>query len=146
MSKKKRKKLRNSLLYAGLSSKKSINKDFNGILDEIEASKMMLYEQDKYDHKYNRKYRKNINEEERKLHDDMDAVRRRKRLAKRWEKNGFLDAVMEVFAEVVPIVRTIARLVVTLMVRFLSIKSIKTNISPKTLDKICAVYNVAMAL
>lgn len=124
-------------------SKKDLNKDFKRTLKDIESMQISLYEADK---KQNRKERKKINKKEAEFYTNMNSIKCRKKMAKKWEKEGFLDYIIELLHQISPLVQILAKAVCILILSFLSIDAIKSAISPDTLKKIAKVYDVAMAL
>lgn len=145
--KKKHKKNNDSLAIFDVKpskkSKKKLNKEFSDIIEEIERSQIILYEADR---KARKKERKKINKKKAEFYTDMESIKCRAKLAKRWEKKGFLDSLLEILSKAFPVVKSIATTVCTLILAFLSVDKIKSMIQPKTLNKICKVFNVASAL
>lgn len=128
---------------AGKKSKKKLNKDFKNIVNEIEESRMLMFEADK---RSKTKSRRAINLEAQSFYTNMDSIKCRKKIAKEWEKNGFLDRVLELINESAPFVKTLAKLVATLILTFLSFDCIKKAISPKMLKKLAMVFDIAMCI
>ena len=67
-------------------------------------------------------------------------------MAKEWEKTGFLDRTIGLLQEAAPIIKTIAKLVMALVIAFLSIDAIKSKIKPETVDKLSTVFHLAMSV
>jgi hypothetical protein len=128
---------------AGGSSKKRLNKDFNSAIREIEEYQFTLQEVAKL---HDKSKRKEINKKQRDFYMQMEGVKARKKMAKKWEKNGFLDRITVILGESIPVVKTIAKLVMILIISFLSIDAIKGCVSPEVLDKLTTVFHVAMAV
>ena len=148
--KKKKKQKKNQYDYQSIlfnlaenSSKRRLRKDFDSAINEIEEYRFTLQEIDKLQDK---KKRKEINKKQRDFYTQMEAIKERKKMAKKWEKNGFLDRMAKVLTGVIPAVKTIAKLVMVLIISFLSIDAIKGFISPETLDKLTTVFHLAMAV
>lgn len=148
--KKKNKKLNNremsivsNLEALPFESKKSMNKKFENVIKDIEMYRLQLYEADK---RSRRKERKKINKHEAEFYTSMEGLKCRKNMAKKWEKNGFLDKVISVLQQTVPIIATIAKIVGFLIISFLSIDAVKAAIKPKTLRKISNVFDIAMSI
>lgn len=152
MAKKKKKKnkmerdeecfnLEGSLLNVSKESRKSLNKRMNNAISEIQDMQLTLYEVDK---RANRKKRKSINKKEKKFLEETEALKARQKMAKNWEKTGFLDNMMNLLNNVVPIVKTLAKMLAALIIAFLSIESIQNKISPNTLNKVTRLFNFAM--
>ena len=125
-------------------SYKKLNKEFDKALEDIQYSKLRIYESDKRGQKS--KKRKEINKKERMFYDDMKAIRGRQLLASEWERTGFLDFILDILHKVFPIVRIIARLFADMIIQFLKCDSIKTRIKPTTLSKIQKTFNFAISL
>ena len=129
--------------YSNDRSKKSLNDDFRKALKDIEKMQLTMYEVDK---KYNSKNRRKINKEEEEFYTSIESIKHRRKLAKRWEKQGFLDNMVELLKQVSPLIQMLAKALATLIVTFLSIDGIKRVISPNTLEKITHVFDIAMAI
>lgn len=123
--------------------KKKLKKKMRKAMKEIEASQIYLYEMDK---KGNRKQVKEINKKEKEFYTSMESLKARKKISKKWSKNGFLDDIIDLLKEVSPIVKTLAKAFCTLIISFLSIESIQKVIKPKTLSKIMTAFDFAMAI
>ena len=123
--------------------KKKLTKSFNDVLDDIECYRIQLAEADK---KSRKESKKKINKRTEEFYTDMESIRCRMNMAKSWETSGFLDNVMEVLRTVTPIVRMIAKLVASLIIAFLSIKTIQEKIQPGTVSKIGQVFKLAMSV
>lgn len=153
MSKKKnknKKKHQNSYLlnseFSGgrIKSKKALKKDFVNTIDEIESYRIRLYEADKKGKK--RKKRKEITKEEKEFFTNMEGLKERQKISKDWEKNGFLDRMIHLLKEAAPLIKTIGKLLASLILAFLSMESIKEKIKPETLSKLSTLFNVAVSL
>lgn len=125
------------------TSKKTLRKDFSSALNEIQEYRFTLYEIDKLNDK---KKRKEINKKQRDFYTQMESIKARKKMMKKWERDGFLDRLMDTLSVVVPAVRKVAKAVMFLILSFMSIDAIKRFISPETLDKLANVYSLAMAI
>lgn len=150
MGKKKKKKKKHGHRYemdlfevAKTSSKKSLSRDFEDALDEIEAYRIQLYEADK---KRRKKERRKINKKEGEFYTDMESLKCRKNMARTWEKNGFLDRLIGLLQQVSPIVKSLAKIVMIFIITFLSLDIIKEKINPRTLEKLSRVFNIAMSV
>ena len=104
---------------------------------------MLMFEADK---RSKTKSRRAINLEAQSFYTNMDSIKCRKKIAKEWEKNGFLDRVLDLINESAPFVKTLAKLVATLIITFLSFDCIKKAISPKMLKKLAMVFDIAMCI
>lgn len=125
-------------------SKKKIDKEFKKALKEIEDMRISMYEADKKH--ANRKTRKKINKEEAVFYTNMDSIKCRKKITKKWEKEGFLEKMISLLQEVSPFVQLLARALASLITMFLSTPFIKEHISTSMIDKITIVYDIAMAM
>lgn len=151
MSKKHKKKhaisrqeqLENLYRFTGEKSKKDLNKEFNKAIREIEYMQMQIFEADKRDKK---KSKRAINKRERDFYTEVNGIRCRKNIAKKWNKSGFLDWIIELLKETSPLIKTIARLLATLIISFLSIESIKKIISPALLNKLAIIFDIVQAI
>lgn len=124
-------------------SKKDLNKDFKRTLKDIEEMQISLYEADK---KQNRKERKKINKKEAEFYTGMSSIKCRKKIAKKWEKRGFLDYVIELLHQISPLVQILAKAVCVLIISFLSVDAIKLAISPNTLNKLAKLFDIAISV
>lgn len=125
-------------------SKHNINKRFNQALKDIESYKLMMIEIEKRGAP--RKDRKNLNKRAREEYEEMEAIICRKRMSKKWERSGFLDEMLRLLQETVPVVKELARALAGLIIAFLKYDKIKDMIKPKTLEKIQMVFQIIMAL
>lgn len=126
------------------TSKKRLRKDFNSAIDEIEEYQLTLDEIDKLHG--DKKKRKEINRKQRDFYTQMEAIKARKKMMKKWENDGFLDRLVDVLNDVIPAIRKVAKAVMLLILSFMSIDAIKRFISPETLNKLATVYRLAMAI
>ena len=153
MSKKKKKKKNKSAILGNevldnlvdKKSKKSLNKDFKHTLNEIQQYQMELYEADKKSNK-KLKNKKKINKKEYSFYTDMESIKKRKKMAKDWEKSGFLDRILDMIENASPFIKLIAKALCMLIITFLSLDVIKKKISPTVLSKITKVFDIAIAL
>ena len=123
--------------------KKSLDKSFDSVLEEIEMTRMQLYEVDK---RTNRKSRRKINGKEREFYYSMKSVEERKKISKKWMKTGFLDTLMEVLTLVVPIVKLIAIKVAELINIFLRSRSAKEVLPASFISKLVKVHDIALCV
>lgn len=129
--------------YTSPMYKKSLDKSFDGVLEEIEMTRMQLYEVDK---RTNRKSRRKINGKERNFYYSMKSVEERKKISKKWMKTGFLDTLMEVLTLVVPIVKVIAIKVAELINIFLRSKTAKETLPASFISKLVQVHDFALCV
>ena len=147
MSKKKKKKgINHSDIFQSVQtkSKKKLNKEFKKALNEIEDMRIRMYETDKKN--VNRKMRKKINQEEAIFFTSMDSIKCRKKISKKWEKEGFMERMIDLLKEISPFVKLLAKALASLITLFLSIPFIKEHISPSVLSKVTTVFDLAMAI
>ena len=123
--------------------KKKLDKDFRKALTEIESYRIRLAEADK---KASLKERRNINKRTEEFYTGMESIKARSKMAKEWEKTGFLDRTITMLEQVAPIIKTLAKLVMGLVITFLSIDAIKTKIKPETVDKLSKIFHLAMSV
>lgn len=124
-------------------SKKSLDKDFKRAIKEIENMRYTLYEADKLT---NKKDRRKINQKEKEFYTDMESVKARKKMAKKWKKSGFLDSMIQLLNEISPFIKMLAKGLCMLIIAFLSLDSIKRIISPEILCKISTVFHLANSI
>ena len=129
--------------YFSPTYKKSLDKSFDAVLEEIEMTRMQLYEVDK---RTNRKSRRKINGKEREFYYSMKSVEERKKISKKWMKTGFLDTLMEILTLVVPIVKLIAIKVAELINIFLRSRSAKEVLPASFISKLVKVHDIALCV
>lgn len=149
MGKKKKKKNKHLkcaedvMFMAQTSDKKKLGKDFRKALDEIESYRIQLAEADK---KASIKERRKINKASEEFYTDMESIKCRAKMAKKWEKTGFLDRTIKLLEQAAPIIKMIAKLIMALLIAFLSIDAVKNKIKPETLNKISKVFHLVMSV
>lgn len=125
-------------------SKKNLYKKYKDLLDDIEYAQFRGFELDKLAKKDTRR---NINKKERDFYYGMESLKKRKKDVKRNSKgDGMLDRFMETVQQLMPVIKTCAKLVMVAIVSILSIDFIQKGISPKTLEKLTTVFQFAMAV
>lgn len=129
--------------YFSPAYKKSLDKSFDGVLEEIEMTRMQLYEVDK---RTNRKSRRKINGKEREFYYSMKSVEERKKISKKWMKTGFLDTVMEILVVAIPIVKMIAIKIAELINLFLRSRSAKEVLPASFISKLVKVHDFALCV
>lgn len=140
---KKKKYYQNLIADTQSDDKKKLDKDFRKALTEIESYRIRLAEADK---KASLKERRNINKRTEEFYTGMESIKARSKMAKEWEKTGFLDRTITMLEQVAPIIKTLAKLVMGLVITFLSIDAIKTKIKPETVDKLSKIFHLAMSV
>lgn len=148
MGKKKKKNKHNNgleetMLMMQMSDKKKLGKDFRKALNEIESYRIRLAEADK---RSSIKERRKINKASEEFYTDMESIKCRAKMVKEWEKTGFLDRSMTLLEQTAPIIKMVAKLIVVLLIAFLSVDTVKNKIKPETVDKITKVFHLAMSV
>lgn len=149
MGKKKKKKNKQKnkiddvMFMAQTHDKQKLGKDFRKALDEIESYRIRLAEADK---KASIKERRKINKASAEFYTDMESIKCRAKMAKEWEKTGFLDRSIKLLEQTAPIIKLIAKLIMALVITFLSIDAVKSRIKPETVNKISKVFHLAMSV
>lgn len=151
MSKKKKKKkqqkigdvLPSQYLSFNKKEKKSMDKDFRMALNDIEVMRMELFEADK---KSNRKEKKKINKKQSEFYTSMESIKCRQKMAKRWEKEGWLDKMLILLHKISPYIKIIAKGLCLLIISFLSLDIVKEKIDPSTIAKLTSLFNVASSI
>ena len=133
-----RKKKKNKVNY-----KYTLDKSFDGVLREIEMTRMQLYEVDKRTH---RKSRRKINGKEREFYYSMKSIQERQKISRKWMDTGFLDYVMEILALVVPIVKVIAIKIAELINIFMRSSSVKEVLPTSFINKLVKVHDIALCV
>lgn len=150
--KNKKKKKNNEFVYSGYANgfielsqkdKKGLNKEFKRAIKDIESMQIKLMEADK---KQDKKNKKKINKKEQEFYTSMSSIKARQKMGKKWEETGFLDKMIGLLQQAVPIIKILAKSLCCLLITFLSIDAIKQSISPDLLSKIMKVFNIAMAV
>lgn len=140
MGKKKKKDKANGVFLKDID--KSINKSYDGIIEEISMYQSMLKTYDKKALKKARKrssIRKGIT---------YDMLRREGRIniLRDIEDSNILARIQNIFNDLVPVVILIARLVASLILSILSIPAVKVHISEGTLTLLTSIYQKAMEI
>ena len=149
MGKKKKKKNKQKnkiddvMFMAQTHDKQKLGKDFRKALDEIESYRIRLAEADK---KASIKERRKINKASAEFYTDMESIKCRAKMAKEWEKTGFLDRSIKLLEQTAPIIKLIAKLIMAFVITFLSIDAVKSRIKPETVNKISKVFHLAMSV
>lgn len=133
-----------SYLQERAVNRKAMNKQMDDVLKEIEFSRMQIYEIDK--RSATRKNRKGINQTEAEFFHDMDSIRCREKISKRWKKKGILETIIEMLNNAVPMIKTLARAIANFITLFLSIPFVKEKISPKFIKRLTMVFDLAMSV
>jgi hypothetical protein len=141
MSKKKKKKKDKKKKGIFHEVDKSLSSSYESILDEIEEMQMRLDKADRKAKKKQEKMNKGV-----QFYTNEKAIRARKKMVDDWDKTDFLGRLETTLKQISPIISIIARLVVALILAFLSIDAIKETISPKTLRTLDKIYSMSMSM
>ena len=145
MGKKSKKKVQPSFLNGReIKSSKEMKGDMKDVINEIERSRIRLFEADKRNGK--RSERRAINRKEKEFVEDMDSIKCRKKIAKKWTNKGFLNTVMEMLKDSIPMVQALAKAIAAFVIAFLSIPAVQEHISPKFLKALTTVFDIAVAI
>jgi hypothetical protein len=140
MGKKKKKDKANGVFLKDID--KSINKSYDGIIEEISMYQSMLKT---YDRKALKKARKRSSIRKGITY---DMLRREGRIniLRDIEDSNILARIQNIFNDLVPVVILIARLVASLILSILSIPAVKVHISEGTLTLLTSIYQKAMEI
>lgn len=125
---------------------KTMNKNYQNLIDEIEYYQKKL---DKYDRKAIEKQKKKLVKQKMGVvpyYVSKDRLKIRQEMIEEMEKNDLIERVQTTFTSVIPIVTVIARLVAALILSIFSFEPICHCIKPETFTKMKKVYDVAMAI
>lgn len=140
MGKKKKKDKANGVFLKDID--KSINKSYDGIIEEISMYQSMLKT---YDRKALKKARKRSSIRKGITY-DMLRREGRMNILRDIEDSNILARIQNIFNDLVPIVILIARLVASLILSILSIPAVKVHISEGTLTLLTSIYQKAMEI
>ena len=121
---------------------KSLDKKYADILEEIQY---MQADIDRAERKAKKKAFKNMKKGN-TFYDASKPINVRKEVIKNMENRNFFERVTGIIQELKPICIIIARLVMSLIVSILSIDAVKYRISPKTLNAMRNVYDLAKSV
>ena len=149
MSKKKKKKKSKKYDDMGFikleDDSKSLEKSLKKVMRQIEVDRVNIYEADKKDLK-NIKHKKKINKEEQAFISSMRGLKKRKKVLKRWKKDGLFGKVIEILKEGGKAAKTIGKCVAKFIILILSIDTIADKISPKMLNTLNTIFYFAVAI
>ena len=126
-----------------LGTKKHLKKEMNKALKEIEDYNLQLYEDKK---KEGILSRRKINKEASKYYDEMEAIRKRVKIANDIEESGLLYKIVKILKSAGPIVKTLARAVASFIAMIFNIKGVSERLKPSTASHLVSVFNMAMAV
>ena len=121
---------------------KSLDKKYADMLEEIQY---MQADIDRAERKAKKKAFKNMKKGN-TFYDASKPINVRKEVIKNMENRNFFERVTGIIQELKPICIIIARLVMGLIVSILSIDAVKYRISPKTLNAMRNVYDLAKSV
>ena len=121
---------------------KSLDKKYADMLEEIQY---MQADIDRAERKAKKKAFKNMRKGN-TFYDASKPINVRKEVIKNMENRNFFERVTGIIQELKPICIIIARLVMSLIVSILSIDAVKYRISPKTLNAMRNVYDLAKSV
>ena len=121
---------------------KSLDKKYADMLEEIQY---MQADIDRAERKAKKKAFKNMKKGN-TFYDASKPINVRKEVIKNMENQNFFERVTGIIQELKPICIIIARLVMSLIVSILSIDAVKYRISPKTLNAMRNVYDLAKSV
>ena len=121
---------------------KSLDKKYADMLEEIQY---MQADIDRAERKAKKKAFKNMKKGN-TFYDASKPINVRKEVIRNMENKNFFERVSSIIQELKPICIIIARLVMSLIVSILSIDAVKYRISPKTLNAMRNVYDLAKSV
>ena len=131
-------------LKKGINQYKSaLDRNIDSILDEIEYTRMRLFEVDK---RVDRKHRTMINGKEKEFYYSIQGIKERKKISEKWTKIGFLDTVMAVLNAVIPIVKMIALKIAEVIGIFLRTSYVKAVLPVNFITKLVKVHHLALCV
>lgn len=125
---------------------KTMNKNYESIIDEIEDYQRRL---NKYDKKAIEKQKKKLVKQKMGVvpyYVSKDRLKIRQEMIEEMERTDLIERVQKTFTSIIPIVTIIARLIASLILSIFSFEPICHCIKPETFDKMKKVYDVAMAI
>lgn len=140
MGKKKKKNRTDGVFLKDID--RSINKSYDGIIEEISMYQSMLKT---YDRKALKKARKRSSIRKGITY-DMLRREGRMNILRDIEDSNILARIQNIFNDLVPVVILIARLVASLILSILSIPAVKVHISEGTLALLTSIYQKAMEI
>lgn len=141
MGKKKKKKKKETSILVGVDN--TLDYTYDSIKSEIEGYQYQIYLAEEEARK---KVRKKLKKDPNYFETSVERLEARKDVIAKIESSSLLDRVEDAMKSLKPVVVLISRLVASLILAILSFTSIKTHIKPETLNKLEAVYKVAMSI
>ena len=149
MSKKKKKKAVRKMvtidrfLEDDSLSRKKINKKFKKAVKKYEEEHVLEFEKRK---KKDKRHRRKINKEAKKFYYECEDIQDRVKQTKKYEKKGFFEQALGVIGEVIPMIKSLAKMVALAITGIVSTPFVRNRMSTKTLDRVASVYNVAASI
>jgi hypothetical protein len=149
MSKKKKKKAVRKMvtidrfLEDDSLSRKKINKKFKKAVKKYEEEHVLEFEKRK---KKDKRHRRKINKEAKKFYYECEDVKDKVKQTKKYEKRGFFEQALGVIGEVIPMIKSLAKMVALAITGIVSTPFVRNRMSTKTLDRVASVYNVAASI
>lgn len=149
MSKKKKKKAVRKMvtidkfLEDDSLSRKKINKKFKKAVKKYEEEHVLEFEKRK---KKDKRHRRKINKEAKKFYYECEDVKDKVKQTKKYEKRGFFEQALGVIGEVIPMIKSVAKMVALAIAGIVSTPFVRNRMSTKTLDRVASVYNVAASI
>jgi hypothetical protein len=149
MSKKKKKKAVRKMvtidkfLEDDSLSRKKINKKFKKAVKKYEEEHVLEFEKRK---KKDKRHRRKINKEAKKFYYECEDIQDRVKQTKKYEKRGFFEQALGVIGEVIPMIKSVAKMVALAIAGIVSTPFVRNRMSTKTLDRVASVYNVAASI
>lgn len=140
------------------SKKKKMSKEEKSILAQIDAdiisqynsikedTERFQYELNKADKKTKKKYKKSIKDGKAFDMKNSKSVKKRKKIMKQMEEQGFFARVMRLIEDCGPIIKLLSRCVGLLIAAILSVDLVKQTASKDTLSKMDKIFNIVMAV
>ena len=140
------------------SKKKKMSKEEKSILAQIDAdiisqynsikedTERFQYELNKADKKTKKKYKKSIKDGKAFDMKNSKSVKKRKKIMKEMEDQGFFARVMKLIEDCGPIIKLLSRCVGLLIAAILSVDLVKQTASKDTLSKMDKIFNIVMAV
>ena len=149
MSKKKKKKAVRKMvtidkfLEDDSLSRKKINKKFKKAVKKYEEEHVLEFEKRK---KKDKRHRRKINKEAKKFYYECEDVKDKVKQTKKYEKRGFFEQALGLIGEVIPMIKSLAKMVALAITGIVSTPFVRNRMSTKTLDRVASVYNVAASI
>ena len=140
------------------SKKKKMSKEEKSVLAQIDSdiisqynsikedTERFQYQLNKADRKTKKKYKKAVKEGKAFDMKNSKAVKKRKKIIKEMEDQGFFARVVRLIDDCGPIIKLLSRCVGLLIAAILSVDLVKQTASKDTLSKMDKIFNIVMAV